>query len=255
MKKNICFVFACAVIMLSFSTASAEYLGSMEPVPLSKVWNVSMGIGYQYYSDKIEVGSTSFNLKQNQIFLQLSATKGNLEGYLRVGGADLRIDDAFNPNVSGGKRDFDDTFNAFLTAGGRGSIPVNPYFSINPFVQATFYPDFKDHTDGTVGSIPVRQELEVSFYKVEAGFFFQGNLKPVTIYAGPFVYWIQGDVEATTSLAGFQPSFSGGSEFEEEGNIGGAAGIRIPIGGNFSVGIEAQYRQRFSAGGMINYSF
>ena len=241
MKKNTILVFAFVVILFSFSIAHAEYLGSMEPVSLSKVWNISMGIGYHYYSDKIEIDSTSFNLKQNQVFLELSAAVRNLEGYIRVGGADLRVDDAFDSNIYG-KSDFkDDTFKAFLTAGGRGSIPINPNFSINPFLQATLYSDYKDHADGTVGGFPVRQELEVSFYKVETGLLFQGNFKPVTVYIGPIIYWIRGDVN--------------GTDFEEKGNIGGAAGIKFSLGGNFSIGIEAQYRQEFSAGGMINYSF
>ena len=40
-----------------------------------------------------------------------------------------------------------------------------------------------------------------------------------------------------------------------KGNIGGAAGIRIPLGGRFALDLEGQYRQGFSAGGMITYSF
>jgi hypothetical protein len=242
MKKNIIFVFVCLVIVFSFSTANAEYLGSMEPVSSGPLWKVSMGLGYQYYSDKIEIGSTSYTLNQNQVFLELSATVRNIEGYIRVGGADLQVNDIFNPNIYGGKSDFkDDTFKAFLTAGGRGSIPISPNFSINPFLQATFYPDYNDHADGTIGGLPVRQELEFSFYKVETGLLLQANLKPVTFYIGPIFYWIRGDVNKT--------------EFEEKGNIGGAAGIKLSLGGNFSIGIEAQYRQEFSAGGMINYSF
>ncbi len=239
MKKSTALVFAYVVIILSFTTANAEYLGSIEPVSHDQIWNISMGIGYQYYSDKIDIGSTSHKIKQNQVFLQLSSGVRNIEGYIRVGGADLRMEDAFDPNIFGGKSEFkDDSYKAFFTGGGRGSIPVSDNFSINPFGQITFTPTFKDHADGTVGGLPVRQEIEVSFYEVEAGLFFQGKLKPITLYAGPFIYWIRGD-----------------NDLKEKGNFGGAAGIRFQIGGNLSIGIEAQYRQEPSAGGMIGYTF
>lgn len=237
MKKTWVVSFACAIIVLSFSAARAEYFGAMGTA--TKPASISLGAGYSHYSDKIQVGANYYNLKQNQIFLQATASIEVMEGYIRVGGANLSIEDALNPAVSGGKTEFkDDTYKAFVTAGGRGILLINPNFSINPFLQATFHPDFKDRA----GS----QEFNVSFYKVEAGCFFQGIFKPAAIYAGPFIYWLRGEAKGTTALMG---------KFEEKGNLGGAAGIRIPLGSDISLEIEGQYRQNFSAGGLISYSF
>ncbi|MBT9537784.1 MAG: hypothetical protein IVZ94_06590 [Nitrospirae bacterium] len=42
---------------------------------------------------------------------------------------------------------------------------------------------------------------------------------------------------------------------KEKNNIGGFAGVRVPLGKGFSVEVEGQYKSRFSFGGALTYSF
>ena len=241
-------------LLASFGTASAGQFGA--PESLANDGNLSLGVGYFYYSNEYKNRTTNdtFKLKQNMIYAQLTASYRLVEFYGRVGGADMRIDDAFvtnGPGYSGFKSDFsDDSYKPFGTVGARGAWEFTPHLSLGPNLQASYFTKNTDQTTGTVNGVSAKQELEIGdSYRVEFGLFLQAKFKPVTFYAGPFVYLVRGDftnkgITATTS-----------DKFEENSILGGAGGIRINIYRGLSVELEARYSEEFSAGGLISYSF
>ena len=42
---------------------------------------------------------------------------------------------------------------------------------------------------------------------------------------------------------------------KEKNNIGGFAGVRVPLGKGFSLEVEGQMKSRFSFGGALTYAF
>ncbi len=253
------FVLMAISLLTSFGTASAGQFGA--PESLANDGNLSLGVGYFYYSNEYKNRTTSdtFKLKQNMIYAQLTAAYRQVEFYGRVGGADMKIDDkAFTtsaPGYSGFKSDFnDDTFEPFVTVGARGAWEFAPHFSLGPNFQASYFIKNSDQTTGTVNGVSATQKLEVGdSYKVDFGIFLQAKIKPVTFYAGPFIYLVRGDFTKENTISGITTTTR--DKFEENSNFGGAAGMRINIYRGLSVELEARYSEEFSAGGLISYSF
>src|SRR4030042_4606465 len=96
------FVLMGMTLFAFLGTASAGQFGA--PEPLASSGNISLGIGYFYNSDKWESRSNSkdYKFSQNQIYLQFSATLDKIEFYIRGGGADFKLENAF------GNGDFND---------------------------------------------------------------------------------------------------------------------------------------------------
>jgi hypothetical protein len=235
MKGKLIFVLSLLIILMAFSAARAEYFGT--PEPLARDGNFSLGVGYAYLSNKYQFTSSSdtFKFEQNQIYLQVNAFYRYLEFYGRVGGADFRMKDA-----PGALSDFSDhSFQPFVTVGTKGKWDFAPHLSLGPFLEGSYFAEHSDELNG--------QNVDIGgYYKVDIGLFLQAKFQPVIIYAGPFAYIVRG---GDISVGSFS------QDFEEKGNFGAAAGIRINLYKGLNIGVEAQYMEELSAGGLISYSF
>lgn len=255
MKRNLILVLSAFSFLLIVSPASAGYLGALEP--LAKDASVSLGAGYSFLSSKVQFDtSDEFIMDQNQVYAQLSAAYRNAEGYIRVGGSDMKLKEVFATSLpgvtlSGFDSDFKDNGQrAFIAGGAKYKFDITPYISLGPSVQFSYFDEHRDETTGTVNGVQRTQALRIKgAYRFDAAGFLQLNLRPVYLYAGPFIYWFRSHDVESSSLRGL------GTKMKESGNFGGAGGIRLKLFDALNIEIEAQYAERFSAGGLISYSF
>ncbi len=82
-RKGI-FLLMVMTLFAFLGTATAGQFGAPEPV--ANNGKLSLGVGYFYNSDKLNVNSGDFKYSQNQIYLQLSAALNKMEFYIRGGG-------------------------------------------------------------------------------------------------------------------------------------------------------------------------
>lgn len=252
------------VLMLSVM-GSAVYAGQFgPPEPAAKEGKASLGVGYFYYSAKFKTTDSDGGegkVTQNQAYLQLGygITK-NWEAYLRVGGADAKAPDMFytsadDPDLAGFKSDFKDGYKPFGTIGVKGVFNVTPSFGIGPFLQATLSSSYKDSTSGTVLGFPATQEVKVNNPReINLGVGLQGKIGDVIIYGGPVAYWTKFKAEWTGTVPGVVTE-TVSITLKEKNNIGGFAGVRVPLGKGLSVEVEGQMKSKFSMGGALTYSF
>lgn len=265
MKKAVLII---AVLML-FAMGSIVYAGQFgPPEPAAKEGKVALGVGYFNYSAKWKSKNTEDGeeekMNQNQAYLQLGYgfTK-NWEAYLRVGGADAKVRDVFytsadDPDVAGFKSDFKDGYKPFGTIGVKGVFNVTPSFGIGPFLQATLYSSYKDKTTGTYNVPPVTpasQEIKVKNPReINLGVGLQGKIGETIIYGGPVAYWAKGKAEWTGTIEGVGTDTES-TTLKEKNNVGGFAGVRIPLSKSLKLEVEGQLKSRFSMGGALTYAF
>jgi len=259
-------VFIASIIML-FVVGSMAYAGQFgPPEPAAKEGKDSVGIGYFSYSakwkpNKTEGGWETSKVTQNQAYLQLGyGFVKNWEAYMRVGGADAKLTKIFdttagNPNLSGFKSDFKDNYQPFGTIGIKGVFNLSQSFGIGPFFQGSFYFSYKDDTTGTDTGVNATQKAKVknNSADINLGLGLQGKIGQTIIYGGPVAYWRKAKVYWTETGAGIAGSDA--VTFKEKNNIGGFAGIRIPLSKSLNLEIEGQQKSRFSMGGALTYSF
>lgn len=258
-------VLIIATLML-FAMGSVVYAGQFgPPEPAAKEGKTALGIGYFYHTAKwkSDSGSTK-EMTQNQAYLQLGyGFIKNWEAYLRVGGADSKIKDAFetsadDPNCAGFKSDFKDGYKPFGTIGVKGVFNVSDSFGIGPFLQASLYSSYKDETAGTYNVPPVTPASQTMKVKkpseINLGIGLQGKIGEAIIYGGPVAYWTKAKAEWTVTITGVGTE-TDSVTVKEKNNIGGFAGIRLPLGKNVNLEVEGQYKSRFSMGGALTYSF
>jgi len=230
---KVIFMLVGLILVVFLGTASAGQFGA--PEPLASSGNISLGVGYFYNADKWKSSANSqdYKFSQNQIYLQFNATLDKIEFYIRGGGADLKFDNAF------GSSDFNDNYKLFGTMGVKGILDINHYIGIGAFAQGSLFSTYKSQSSGS-------QELQIKNYSaVDVGLMLQGKFDKILVYAGPFLYWTYADMETS----------SHSWNLKQSNNFGGVAGIRVPIAQGINIEIEGQYRQEFSAGGAISYSF
>ncbi|MBA3071603.1 MAG: hypothetical protein FP829_05515 [Nitrospirae bacterium] len=276
--KKLVLVIAIAAI---FVTGSMVYAGQFgPPEPAAKEGKVALGIGYFHYSAKskpkdtvagvVSTAGDTVNWDEgkgtsNQAYLQLGYgfTK-NWEAYLRVGGADSKAKDAFYTGAysAGFKSDFNDGYKPFGTIGVKGVFNVTPSFGIGPFFQATLSSSYKDSTSGTLEGYSVTQEVKVNNPReINLGVGLQGKIGDVIIYGGPVAYWAKHKAEWTGKVVGATWAVTGtdtlafSTTYKEKNNIGGFAGVRVPLGKGLSLEVEGQMKSKFSMGGALTYSF
>lgn len=262
--KKLILAIAIAAIFAMGSVVSADQFGP--PEPAAKEGKVAIGIGYYSYSAKFKNADSDEDedgakLTSNQAYLQLGyGIAKNWEAYLRVGGADRKIPNAFftsadNPELIGFKSDFEDGYKPFGTIGVKGVFNVTPSFGIGPFLQATLSSSYKDSTSGTAFGLPATQEMEInSPSEIDLGIGLQGKIGDVIIYGGPVAYWTKAKVKRTATVSDVVvETFS--LNIEEKNNIGGFAGVRVPLGKGLNLEVEGQQKSQFSMGGALTYSF
>lgn len=252
-------------VLILFVTSSVVYAGQFgPPEPAAKEGKAALGIGYFYHSAKWKPKDDAWETvkaKQSQAYLQVSYgfTK-NWEAYLRLGGANAKIKNAFytsedDPDLSGFKSDFKDGLKPFGTIGVRGVFNVSPSFGIGPFLQASLYSSYKDETTGTILGIPASQEMKVKKPReINLGLGLQYKIGEAIIYGGPVAYWTRAKAEWTGTITGVGTD-TDSTTFKEKNNVGGFAGVRLPLGKGLNFEVEGQLKSRFSMGGALTYSF
>lgn len=277
MKK---LVLAIAIAAI-FATGSMVYAGQFgPPEPAAKEGKTALGVGYFYHSAKskpkdtvagvVSTAGDTFNWGEgkgtsNQAYLQLGYgfTK-NWEAYFRVGGADDKAKDAFYTGAysAGFKSDFKDGYKPFGTIGVKGVFNVTPSFGIGPFLQASLYSSYKDSTSGTFAGYSVTQEVKVKKPReINLGIGLQGKIGETIIYGGPVAYWAKNKTELTGKVVGATWAVTGtdtlafSTTYTEKNNIGGFAGIRVPLGKGLNFEVEGQLKSKLSFGGALTYSF
>jgi len=251
-KSNVIFILMGLISVIFLGTASAGQFGAPELSADDKY--ISVGGGYFYNADKwtLKSNSKDYKYSQNQIYLQFSAASNNIESYFRGGVADLKIDNAFAASSS--DTNFNDDYKFFGIIGVKGFFSINRNFGIGVFAQGSFFPHYTSNANDLVSGIPETQELQIKDYgEADFGLTLQGKFDKILLYAGPFCYWTHANLEATITRAGLTTS-SASSNFKQS-NLGGVAGIKIPIVRKINIEFEGQYRHEFSGGGAIIYSF
>lgn len=247
-SKGILLLIIGLTLFAFLGTASAGQFGA--PEPASTPGYFSLGGGYFYNSDKwkLNSNSTDYKLTQNQIYLQFGAASKNIEFYIRGGAADLKFDNAFPNN------DFSDDYKLFGTMGVKGFIDFNRYVGMGLFVQGSLFSPYKNKITGLVGGVSTTQEMEIKdLNELAFGLMVQGKINKICVYGGPFLYWTHAQLETTITGPGLNSSSS--NDLEQSNNFGGVVGVRIPIYAGINFEVEGQFRQEFSAGGAITYSF
>jgi len=258
MKKSI-FVVLLSILFFA-TTAFAGQFGPAEPS--AKEGKFSVGAGYFYSTGKCksdDAGWSDGKLTSNQIYAQVGyGVAKNAEVYLRVGESDLKASPAFasGTGLTGFKNDFSDGFKPFATLGAKGLFKINSTFGIGPFVQATMmYQKFGDSTAGKVFGLGATQELELKNAKeYDIGIAFQEKVSNVVFYVGPVAYWTRADTEFKLTVPGVGSTTSS-TTYKEKNDVGGFAGVRIPLGKDLVADIEGQYKSDWSAGASLTYLF
>lgn len=231
MKNSI--VFTTIIFVLFSGIAFAGQYGA--PEPTARDGNAYMGIGYLYAKNTLErknaTPSEEYTTERNEVYVQFGAAFNRIEGYIRLGGASLKIDD-----VPATGNSFSDSGKIFGTIGAKGIYNVNPLFGFGAFFQATLYDKFSDSSSGI--NIQVKDLCEIS-----GGLALQFKIDRIIVYGGPLLYWSQ------AKNAEFDENY------ETKNNFGGMGGIRVNLGQGFGAEVEGQYINKFSVGGMLTYSF
>ena len=239
MKKYL--FLAAGLFLLTTAAARAEsFLGPAEPV--AAAGKFSFGSGYFYYDDTWK-NNRSFSFQQDQIFAEgsYSPCKG-MEVFLRLGGADARLPDS----------QFKDNFKPYSGIGARGVFyTVNPQFNIG----GTLYLDrvWSDFTEPSTSGDVAKLKAPWS-----ASFAVLGQWTPYKVFAlygGPKFFYGASTEETRTLVNGVAVESS--RSIRTESPVGGVLGTRFAILGidRLKLGIELQFTDRVSVGGMASYSF
>lgn len=267
--KKICII-AVALLIFSGGIGYAGQFGA--PEPLAKEGKVAFGIGYFYSNEKLKPSDDAFlgtadfwqkaRFMQNTAYLQGSyGIFKNWEVFGRLGFADLQASDTFNWNTY--TDDFKDTYQVFGTLGIKGVMYSNPSFAMGPFstfsigpiLKGSYYSDYQDSAMGAIGGTAVTMTYSAKdMWDASFALAMQTKLNSVILYAGPFAYWRNIKSELTVQITG-TGIFTDSTKYESENNVGGFAGIRVPIMKNVNFELEGQYTNSFSAGAAVVYSF
>jgi len=218
------------------------------------------GIGYWLQEDQYKDGSEQV-MRQNQVYSELGYGSGkSWEITARVGMSDLNLPDAFSsstPATSTSKRDFQEHWKFFGTAGAKGFHPFNQTFGMGVFIQGTYYfSDFSDNVSGNRNGVPFSADLAVrKLWDVNFGAGFQATLlRNVKLYAGPYVHYAEFKAVPSSNVTGIA-LVSGETTLKNKTAWGGFAGIELPLAMGFSLNMEGQFSERFSFGGSILYAY
>jgi len=239
-------------LVLSLS-AGVSFAGQFGPVvPAVKSGEVSQEIGYFRSVGTWEADAQGFDdgeLTQNQVYVQAGyGFAGDWEAYFRIGGSDLSLEKAFAVDDS----EMDDSFSPFVTIGARGLLYNGETFDFGAFVQGTYFGNFEDSKKFDVSGTLVKETLRLKdLWDVNAGLALQAKFGSVSVYGGPVAYYGRGRLETEVEVAGLKGTSE--SDYEEEGNLGGMAGVKIALSENLNVYLEGQYKSELSAGGAVTY--
>ncbi|HBA39861.1 MAG TPA: hypothetical protein DCZ05_09005 [Deltaproteobacteria bacterium] len=181
--------------------ASMIYAGQFgPPEPITNEGKVSIGVGYFHSSGKLNAENSSdlfiaqHKIQQNQPYLQAGyGFIKNWEAYLRVGGADLEVENAFSFDSSLSRSNTSRKgLRPFGTLGVKGLLYDGFYFGLGPFFQGSIFSSYEDKKTRVRPSGLCCNSDEVKIknpWDVNFGIGVQTKLYGVTLYGGPFAYW------------------------------------------------------------------
>lgn len=230
------------------------------PQSISKeAGGIYTGIGYWYHEDQYKNGTERVT-RQNQIFSQLGYGTKTWEIYGRVGVSDLKISDAFRSTTGSAatsKNDFEDNGEFFGTLGAKGFYPFNKTFGIGAFVQGSYYfTDFTDDVSGSSNGVPFRANLKVkTLWDVNLGIGVQATVPyGIKLYIGPYASFSEAKASFSQNIPALRFE-AGETTIKNTTNIGGFAGLDVPLAKGFHLNLEGQYSERLSVGVGVTYSY
>jgi hypothetical protein len=249
-----------AVLVLAFYETAAAGGPFGPPQPLSRTAaGLQTAFGYWYHEEEYDNGRENV-MKQNQIYSQLGYGARNWFVYGRIGGADLSISDAFQPDraaTSTSHNDFNGNWKVFGTLGAKGFYPCNTTFGIGVFLQGSYvFGEYTDQVSGTYNGTPFSTKLKAENpWDVNFGLGFQATVpKDIKLYLGPFFYYSEAKMSQSANIPGLE-FLAGSSTIQNETKAGGFAGVDVPLGRGFRLNVEGQYSERFSFGSAVTYSY
>lgn len=239
MKRII--VAALSLCLLLTTTAGAEVFGPASPAAKPGILTLGGGLTGNAFSYEID-NNNFFDSKAKQVqgYLQLGyAPSANCETYLRLGMADLRID-----NVFGNGRDFKAESEAYGTLGIKGLLRKSQNFDLGVILQGSYFGDYSDSSviGGTTATLALEKSWEANLALV-----LQKELDGGILYGGPLAYIRKGDVKTNIGPAS--------DEYEEENNLGGLVGVRWPLKNGVTFDFEAQFKSEVSGGAAVIFPF
>jgi hypothetical protein len=217
-------------------------------------------IGYWYQQDTYANGA-EYATRQNQIYSEAGyGSRDRWEVYARIGLSDLKISDAFASQASltvPAKNDFTEGWKFFSTLGMKGFYPLNETFGIGAFLQGTYsFSDYTDNVSGTSAGAPFTVEVAVKgLWDVRLGVGLQATLPSgVKAYAGPYAGFSEATLSPSAFVAGM-PITAGETTIKTKTNLGGYAGIEVPLAKGFRLNVEGQYADRLSVGIAVPYVY
>lgn len=236
-------VAALAACLLFATTASADVFGPASPAAKPGVLTVGAGVATNAFSYDVDNNGNfaqSRKAKQLQGYAQLGyAPSANCETYLRLGMADLRIDNAIIPS-----RDFKADSEPYATLGIKGLLRQSQNFDLGLILQGSYFGDYSDSwvINNTTQSLALEKIWEANLALV-----LQKELDGGILYGGPLAYIRQGDIKTSVGNAS--------DTFEEENNIGGLIGVRWPLKNGVTFDFEAQVKSEVSGGAAVIFPF
>jgi hypothetical protein len=259
--KNITIILIASFMMLfvhGMAVAGGPY-GT--PQPISRAGGgLHTAIGYWYQEDKFK-DQASFVTKQHQLYSEAGYGDGNYwDFYARVGLSTLKGLDVFgsaNPGTTTSGADFSESWKFFSTVGVKGFYPFSKMLGLGAFLQGTYYfSDFTDTVSGTRNGAPYTMELGMKgMWDVHAGIGLQLTVPyGVKLYMGPCLYYAEMKASPSVNIQGL-PFSAGDVTLKNTTNLGGYAGIDIPLPKGFRLQAEGRYSEKLSAGLAVAYSY
>ncbi|MBP1749711.1 MAG: putative exported protein [Deltaproteobacteria bacterium] len=262
MRKGLFGIGWLVLFLVMTGLASAGQFGPTEPT--ANPGKFSLGVGYFWEDTKWDVFDGTLRTQSHQAYLQGSfAPVKNFEIFGRLGGANLETKDT--------DLDLKDDAKLFGTLGMKVMFYEYKMFGLGAFAQGTYH--FQDYKDSesfagvdVINGIPISIFETVDFkikdyYDVQAGLSGQVKINQCIIYGGPFVYFgrakLHVDAMATASAQGRTATASGSirDTMEEKTTFGGFLGTKIAFTKQLGLTLEGQYRDEFSGGAFLSYSF
>jgi hypothetical protein len=250
---------AVFILVAAKGTAAAGGLFGPPQSVSREAGGVYTGVGYWYHEDKYKNG-TEWATQQNQIFSQLGYGTKHWDIYGRVGISDLKIADALRStpgSTTTSKNDFEDNGEFFGTLGAKGFYPFNKTFGIGVFVQGSYYfTDFTDDVPGSFNGVPFRANLKVkNLWAVNGGIGFQATVPHgIKLYIGPYASYSEFKASLSQDVPGLKFE-SGEAPMNNTTNIGGFAGLDVPLAKGFHLNMEGQFSEKFSVGAIVTFSY
>ena len=132
------------------------------------------------------------------------------------------------------------------------------HLALGPIANVAYYSNWTDRggnglaaaTGTGVTSITVKDH-----YSANVGFGFRWTpIEFLTVYGGPFYNYETAKLESTGFIRRIALSGSG-NNISADKSFGSRLGIQIPFKDQFSVNLEAQMKDYFSAGGWLSFNF